>query len=226
MTDPSQKLEGGELSMMPPENSDGELPRFERGDESERVETPEGLEASNENDVPRFDEPEEMPDRKSSQDAADIRNNDLDGKDGVDKAEIDELKDEYIDELLDYSDCPETIDEDKFREAELEKVEPEENGKKREEFNEKKDDLIKEWEQKNGREWPRYEEDVYSDSGKLIRKEGQRYDAHHIQPLGMGGQNTADNLTPLHAQDHYDKQGIHSPDGAYSKLEAKLDQKG
>jgi predicted ribonuclease toxin of YeeF-YezG toxin-antitoxin module len=159
-------------------------------------------------------------------DSGENRGKEQSDKDGLEKSEIGELKDQYIEELLDYSDCPETIDTDKFKNAELEKVDPQENAKRREEFNEKKKDLIKEWETENGREWPRYEEDVYSDSGKLIRKAGQPYDAHHIQPLSMGGKNTADNITPLHAQDHYDRQGVHSFGSAYSKLETKLEQKG
>ena len=31
-----------------------------------------------------------------------------------------------------------------------------------------------------------------------------------IQPLGMGGKNESANITPLDAQVHYDKQGVHA----------------
>ena len=56
----------------------------------------------------------------------------------------------------------------------------------------------------------------------MIRKAGGDYDAHHIQPLGMGGKNEASNITPLHANEHYDKQGVHAPDSPYSKLDKML----
>ena len=69
---------------------------------------------------------------------------------------------------------------------------------------------------------PKYDEDVYSSNGKMIRKAGGDYDAHHIQPLGMNGQNEASNITPLHANEHYDKQGVHAPDSPYSKLDKML----
>ena len=145
--------------------------------------------------------------------------------DGLENNDTDELKNKYIDELLDYSDCPETINTDKVKAAEFEKRDPVENGKMHGEFGKKKKELIREWEDKNGRAWPRYEEDVYSDNGTKIRIRGNLYDAHHIQPLGMGGENMADNITPLHARDHYDRQGIHSPGSAYSELSEKLEQK-
>lgn len=81
-----------------------------------------------------------------------------------------------------------------------------------------KEGYIKKWEEKNGQEWPRYKEDVYSHNGKLIRQAGNRYDAHHVQPLKLGGENSAENITPMHAKDHYDKQGVHRPNGPYGKL--------
>ena len=62
----------------------------------------------------------------------------------------------------------------------------------------------------------------YSSNGKMIRKAGGDYDAHHIQPLGMNGKNEASNITPLHANEHYDKQGVHAPDSPYSKLDKML----
>ena len=59
-------------------------------------------------------------------------------------------------------------------------------------------------------------------NGKLIRKAGSDYDAHHIQPLGMGGKNEVKNITPLNAEVHYDKQGVHSPDSPYTKMDKML----
>ena len=133
-------------------------------------------------------------------------------------AEIEADKREYVEDIKSRSPCPETIDEDAVCESDFKRISPEENAEKRMEFEEKKGELIKEWERINGREWPRYENDVYSENGHLIRKAGMRYDAHHIKPLCMGGENTAENLTPLHAEDHYDHQGVHSSDSPYSKL--------
>ena len=56
----------------------------------------------------------------------------------------------------------------------------------------------------------------------MIRKAGSDYDAHHIQPLGMGGKNEVRNITPLNAEVHYDKQGIHAADSPYSRLDQML----
>ena len=114
------------------------------------------------------------------------------------------------------------IDEEKAKSAEYEKCSVEETAEKRAEFNKIKDSLIEEWEEKTGKKWPTYQEDVYSSNGSLIRRAGDKYDAHHIQPLSMGGKNEAGNITPLHAECHYDRQGVHSPDSAYAKLEQKL----
>ena len=131
-----------------------------------------------------------------------------------------EVKD-YFNDLKSKSECPDTIEES-FDASDLEKLPPEEVAKRREEFDEKRTELKRQWEEKYGRPWPKYEHDVFSASGKLIRKAGSDYDAHHIQPLCMGGENKASNITPLHAEVHYDKQGVHSPDSPYSKLDRIL----
>ena len=128
----------------------------------------------------------------------------------------------YFDDLHKYSEYPETIPEKPFEASDLEKISPEENAKMREEFMDRKPELKREWEEQNGRPWPKYEQDVYSANGKLIRKAGSDYDAHHIQPLGMGGKNEASNITPLSAEVHYDKQGIHAPESVYSKIDKML----
>lgn len=38
----------------------------------------------------------------------------------------------------------------------------------------------------------------------------------------MGGKNEASNITPLHAEVHYDKQGIHAPNSPYTKMNQLL----
>lgn len=136
--------------------------------------------------------------------------------------DLEEVLEDYFEDLKEKSDCPETIPDRPFEASDLEKRSPEENAEMREEFDDKKADLKREWEEVNGRPWPKYEEDVYSPSGKLIRKAGSDYDAHHIQPLGMGGKNEVSNITPLHVEAHYDKQGVHAPDSPYSKLDQML----
>lgn len=151
-------------------------------------------------------------------------NQSVEGKE-KDNAEFDieKLLDNYIEDLRKNSDCPDTIPDKAFEASELEKRSPEDNAEMREEFSDKKMQLIHEWEKENGRLWPRYDKDILSSKGNLIRKEGSYYDAHHIQPLSMGGENVASNITPLHADVHYDRQGIHSTDSAYSKLNRILE---
>lgn len=81
--------------------------------------------------------------------------------------------------------------------------------------------LIEEWELKTGKKWPRYTEDVINPkTGKVVRHAGDRYDAHHIKPISMGGENVAENLTPLDITSH---QNIHSADSSYSRMRALLE---
>lgn len=129
---------------------------------------------------------------------------------------------DYIADLKEKSEFPETISDWLIDPSDLRKISPEENAMMREEFSERKEQLKREWEILNGRPWPKYEHDVYSALGKLIRKAGTDYDAHHIIPLGMGGKNVASNITPLHAEVHYDKQGVHAPNSPYSRMEKVL----
>ena len=138
------------------------------------------------------------------------------------EGEIKEISKEYIEDLKSKSICPETISDRIMEVSELKKIMPEENAEMREEFSVKKNNLKRDWEEKYGRQWPKYEHDIYSANGKLIRKAGNDYDAHHIKPLCMGGKNEVDNITPLNAEVHYDKQGVHAPDSPYSKLNEKL----
>lgn len=166
------------------------------------------------------DETKEAAKKESSNMDTKNGNNDANNKENTE--ELDKTIANYINDLKEKSDCPETIPDKPFNKTDLKKISPEENAQKREEFDNKKDELKKEWEKINGRPWPKYKQDVYSSNGKLIRKAGSDYDAHHIQPLGMGGKNEVKNITPLHAGVHYDKQGVHAPDSPYSKLDNKL----
>lgn len=129
-----------------------------------------------------------------------------------------ELKERYINHLQELSPCRETIPDKPLIESDWKRISPEEVLNKRLEFNEIRNDLKKEWSELNGQEWPQYNHDVYSDNGNLIRRAGNDYDAHHIRPLCLGGENSAENITPLHASDHYDKQGIHAVGTPYDLM--------
>lgn len=129
---------------------------------------------------------------------------------------------DYFSDLKKRSDCSSSIKGKSFETSDLKKLSPEEIAFRRDEFDDNKQDLKKQWEVKHGRLWPKYEDDVYSSNGKQIRKAGRDYDAHHIQPLGMNGKNEVSNITPLHANEHYDRQGIHAPDSPYSRLDKML----
>lgn len=136
----------------------------------------------------------------------------------VNESVISEIVNEYFTDLKNKAEYPDTIPNPPFEIRDIKKRTPEENALLREEFYEKKDQIKKQWEEINGRQWPKYENDVYSSNGKLIRKTGEDYDAHHDLPLCLGGKNEAVNITPVHAENHYDKQGLHSPDSPYEKL--------
>jgi len=123
--------------------------------------------------------------------------------------------DEYINDLKTKSECPETVSTNDLNLSKMEKQPPEKVAALREEFDDTKAKLRKEWESENGREWPKYTEDIYNDSGQIIRRKGDNYDAHHIQPLCLGGENTASNITPL---DIYSHRDIHSSNGSCKNL--------
>ena len=139
------------------------------------------------------------------------------------KNDLQELGREYINDIRSKSECPETLKDAKADVSSWKKLSPEENQKSREEFNAKRSDLKRQWEKNNGREWPKYDSDVVSSKGTTIRRKGQDYDAHHIQPLNLGGKNDAENITPLHANSHFDSQGVHSPDSPYAKIQKEVD---
>lgn len=152
--------------------------------------------------------------------------------DGMNESEMDEADntednlekalDDYFQDLKEKSECPDTIEEQPFEVDDLEKQPPEKTAEMREQFDDLKADLKKQWEKEHGILWPKYEQDVYSVNGKLIREVGNDYDAHHIQPLSLGGKNEVGNITPLSVEVHYDKQGVHAPDSPYSRMDKIL----
>lgn len=148
------------------------------------------------------------------------------GQDEISESDLQEVLNSYIDDIKKYSDVPETIPVNPIEVADLRHVSPEENAVRREEFSDIKRDLKHQWEQANGMPWPKYTEDVYiSCAGGRevkIREAGQDYDAHHIQPLCLGGKNEASNVTPLRADVHFDSRGVHQLGGSFDQLNKML----
>lgn len=120
------------------------------------------------------------------------------------KENLDVLVKNCIEDLKSRSDCPETISDDVFKASDLEVQSAEKVGKVREEFENQKEELRKQWEEKHGEKWPRYTCDVPSPKNPdiLLRKAGDYYDMHHLQPTKLGGKNEVDNITPLHVNEH------------------------
>lgn len=142
----------------------------------------------------------------------------------IDHKDISECVSDYIQDIKDKSDVPDTIPDNPINVEDLRKVSPEETASLRKQFSDVdfKKDLKHQWEVANNKEWPKYKEDVYITNSRgeqvLIRKAGSDYDAHHIQPLSLGGKNEASNLTPLSADVHFDHRGVHEIGGACDRL--------
>lgn len=132
---------------------------------------------------------------------------------------LSEVIKDYINDLKDKSDSPETISESAIDIFKLERQTPEKVSEMREDFDDNKKQLRKEWESLNGKEWPKYNEDVKNENGQIIRHAGDNYDAHHIQPLCLGGKNEASNITPLDMTKHKE---VHSIEGSCAKLVNKV----
>lgn len=143
-----------------------------------------------------------------------------------DVTEIKNVLNEYIDDIRSKSDEADTIPEAPIDASDLKKLSPDETSAMRAEYADMRTDLKKQWEQMNDRPWPKYTEDVYitNSRGKQIkiREAGQDYDAHHIQPLSLGGKNEASNLTPLRADVHFDRRGVHKEGSPCDRLSKML----
>lgn len=133
-----------------------------------------------------------------------------------------QLVKEYFEDIKNNSDYPETIPDEPFKTSDLKIAPSEVTRERRKEFESKKNSLISEWEKKHGIDWPTYDSDVKDANGNIIREKGNRYDAHHIQPLCFDGKNEVDNITPLHAEVHYDAQGVHAANRPFSKIDVAL----
>ena len=96
-----------------------------------------------------------------------------------------------------------------LKNGDYEKLSAESLMKARKNFKSSKNNLIEEWEKSTRQEWPTYSEDVVSDTtGKVLRKAGDKYDAHHIIELSNGGDNSWWNLLPAKFPSEH-QGGIH-----------------
>lgn len=167
------------------------------------------------------------PDNRNKQIVSETRNNgenhirDFSNQERNDATEknVSELSTDYINDLKSKSEIPDSIKDDAIDVSKLEVVPSEKVAIMREKFDDVKADLRKEWEQLNNMEWPRYETDVLNAEGRIIRKAGDRYDMHHIQPLKLGGKNEVGNITPLDVRKHNE---MHSANGSCNKLVEKV----
>lgn len=96
-----------------------------------------------------------------------------------------------------------------LKEQEFVKLDPEKSKLHRKLFDNAKDKLIDEWEKNTGDKWPVYAQDVLNDAGEVIRKAGQRYDAHHLIETSFGGSNAWWNLHPAAFPSEH-QAGIHA----------------
>lgn len=160
-------------------------------------------------------DPDKRIDVNQKQDTKGSSGYDVDKRVESQENKLEEALNDYIDDLKSKSECPETISTVETNLSKMEKQPSERVAELREEFDDNKSKLRKEWEIQNGREWPKYTEDVYNENGQIIRRKGDNYDAHHIQPLCLGGKNIASNITPL---DIYSHRDIHSSNGSCKNL--------
>ena len=105
-----------------------------------------------------------------------------------------------------------------LRNKEYSKLTPKETAKHRNEFNKIKSNLIEEWERNTGQKWPTYTEDVISpNTGKVVRKAGDKYDAHHVIENSFGGENEWWNIHPAKFPNEH-QSGIHGAGSPANKL--------
>ncbi|ERN53916.1 hypothetical protein A33I_09450, partial [Alkalihalophilus marmarensis DSM 21297] len=96
-----------------------------------------------------------------------------------------------------------------LRNKEYKKMSPVETAKHRVVFDRVKNKVIKDWEVNTGQQWPVYNENVISEkTGRIIRKRGDKYDAHHIIENTFGGEHEWWNMHPAKFPTEH-QAGIH-----------------
>lgn len=96
------------------------------------------------------------------------------------------------------------------------KMNDKQKAKHRTEFNKRRVDLRQEWETMTGQEWPKYKENIYL-NGKIARRAGGCFDAHHIVENSYGGKHEWWNLHPAaYPNEHQD--GLHDNNSIGTKI--------
>ena len=129
---------------------------------------------------------------------------------------------DYLNDLKLNSEVPETLANIKLDPTSLKIRLVEETDSLREQFRQSKERLIRDWEINNDVSWPVYDHDIIDKDGNLVKRRGWKYDAHHIHPLAMGGENIATNITPFRYDLHSDHMGIHAYGSPYGVLDGLL----
>ncbi|MDT3498037.1 T7SS effector LXG polymorphic toxin, partial [Bacillus toyonensis] len=96
-----------------------------------------------------------------------------------------------------------------LRNTEYKKMTTSETKRYRREFNKIKNSLVDEREKQTSQKWPTYTEDVISEkTGKILRKKGEPYDAHHIIENSYRGEHEWWNIHPAKFPNEH-QGGIH-----------------
>lgn len=96
-----------------------------------------------------------------------------------------------------------------LKEQDYVKLDPEKSKIYRRYFDKSRESHIKDWEKNTGDKWPVYAEDVLNNAGEVVRKAGQKYDAHHLIESSFGGPNVWWNLHPAAFPNEH-QLGIHA----------------
>jgi hypothetical protein len=96
------------------------------------------------------------------------------------------------------------------------KLSAKETAEHRQEFNKVRNTLIREWEKNTGKKWPTYDNDVLGDSGNVLRRLGQPYDAHHLIENSVNGPREWWNIHPAKFPDEH-QGGIHASESFNTK---------
>lgn len=127
----------------------------------------------------------------------------------------------YLDEVESITKIPISQTQRKLLQLEIEhkhfcKLSTEESKQNRIEFGKVKNQLIAEWEKNTGQKWSTYNSDVANSQGKILRKEGMKWDAHELILNSWGSPHFWYNITPAPHPEH--QRDIHGKDSLCNKI--------
>ncbi|MEQ6378646.1 hypothetical protein RZN25_17720 [Bacillaceae bacterium S4-13-56] len=97
------------------------------------------------------------------------------------------------------------------------KLSKEETALHRQEFNKVRNTVIGEWEKNTGEKWPTYDNNVLDGAGTVLRKAGDKFDAHHLIENSFKGKHEWWNIHPAKFPDEH-QGGIHAPGSLGKKI--------